>query len=101
MRYAQSNNKGSDSKDEDEESEPDDPFALSVGGAMMLTGGRVKIKDMAFVNNEAKGGGALYIGPLAEVDITRASFFNNKATGKIVVEGGVSTVAGCCSGWIV
>jgi len=50
---------------------------------MALTGGKVFFKDVAFVDNKADAGGALYIGEFAEVDIGRSSFLNNEAKGKI------------------
>ena len=50
---------------------------------MALTGGKVFFKDVAFVDNKANAGGALFIGEFAEVDIGRSSFLNNEAEGKI------------------
>jgi hypothetical protein len=55
---------------------------VSAGGAMFLTGGTTILNDVAVLDSSAGGGGAIYVGPGATLNIAQANFFNNQATGK-------------------
>ena len=53
-----------------------------MGGAIHLTGGKTFIDSVTFLNNIATiGGGAIYVGPTAQLTIASANFYNNVVTG--------------------
>jgi hypothetical protein len=53
-----------------------------MGGAIHLTGGKTFIDSVTFWNNAATiGGGAIYVGPTAQLTIASANFYNNHVSG--------------------
>jgi Chlamydia polymorphic membrane protein (Chlamydia_PMP) repeat len=74
-----------------------------VGGAIYLTGGKAFIDTVTFVGNSAMAGGAILVGPTAQLTISNADFIRNNATGStnnspsgggaIYVDGGVLIAA--------
>jgi predicted outer membrane repeat protein len=56
-----------------------------MGGAIHLTGGKTFIDSVIFRSNVATiGGGAIYVGPTAQLTIASANFYNNFVTNKNV-----------------
>jgi predicted outer membrane repeat protein len=56
----------------------DDPM---VGGAIYLTGGKTYLDNVIFFRNFALAGGAIYVGPSAQLTIAGGTFLRNNATG--------------------
>ena len=52
-----------------------------VGGAIYLSGGKTFVDNVLFLRNFALAGGAIYVGPSAQLTIAKADFTRNNATG--------------------
>jgi hypothetical protein len=57
-----------------------DPLDM-MGGAICLTGGKTFMDNVILLQNTALAGGAVYVGPGAQLTIASADFIGNNATG--------------------
>ena len=59
--------------------------SMGLGGALHLIGGKTFIDRVTFWNNVATtGGGAIYVGPTAQLTIASANFYNNYVAGNSI-----------------
>ena len=68
----------------------------STGGAIIMTGSVVTIKDCTFEHNSAEVGGAIY-GELSYIELVNSSFTNNHASGNSTCFGGALYAQRGCS----